>query len=254
MDQRQFFADAPSGEGRLMFGVTDGAADDPASKPLAMVTIFEYVLPETRSLNEWAASWHALAKLDGQGEQYRAALQAITDGFVTRNARPGRQNGSALAQVRTNEAALSWIWQLREFGLATDGSLTLRPVWNTPAEQLNNSQTLARFVNENAELIRAKKHVLPAAMRPGASDALRFSWAMPGVDAETTRAFTEGTCNGCHQTHSVVDSAFHISPFRSGRAKVSRFLYDPDHAGNDEVHTRAASFREALGPSCGARP
>ena len=54
----------------------------------------------------WANAWHALGALPFPSEEYNAALQAITERFAGRGAMPGRPNGSALNQLRTNEIDL----------------------------------------------------------------------------------------------------------------------------------------------------
>ncbi len=246
MDARGRFAGVPNGEGRLVFALTDGPADLPESAPLSMAIIFEYALPESKSLQEWARAWHALGKFSERDESYRVALEAITNSFVKRGSRPSAINGSAIAQIRTNENQLNWIWQLRQFELGSDGFLSLVPVFNTPAEQLNNSALLRDYVVENADAIRADTHILPISMRSGSADALRFTWVVPDVEPDLARAFAASTCNGCHSEQQVVDTAFHFSPFRKGREKVSRHLYDPAGGGKDEISGRTKGLRRAL--------
>ena len=166
---------------------------------------------------------------------------------------PGRSgvNGNALSQIRTNESALNWVWQLREFALDPTGHLALRPAFNTPDQSLNGTDTLQAYITANADLIKQSKNVLPDSMRTGAADALQFTWSFTGVDDATQRAFAQTTCNGCHSNQQVVDSAFHISPFRVGRDRISAFLVSPTGGTEDETHVRAASLRQALGASCG---
>ena len=115
------------GEGRLVFGLSDG-------RP--MTVIFEYKLPTKIARKEWAKKWHALAPLDF-GTPYNKALVALTDLFVGKNASPARANGSAIGQVRTNEIQLALdsgiapVWSLREFHLV-ESVLTPAPVTKTP--------------------------------------------------------------------------------------------------------------------------
>jgi hypothetical protein len=246
MDERASNPGAPQGEGRLLFGLTDGPADDPASPPLPMTLIFEYLHHEGRTLQEWANDWHALGRNGDFGEPYRAQLEAVTDSFTKRGARPAGVNGSALNQLRTNESALNWIWQLREFGLTADGRLKQRSVRNTPGEALNGTPQLADWVRQNAELVRSGKFQIPPGFQAPSSDALLFRWRLPGVDEPTRVAFSSATCSGCHTIDKPrIDTAFHISPFRPGAEKLSRFVYDPA-GGPDELSQRAEGLRRIV--------
>src|SRR5687767_11776763 len=100
-------AQGHAGEGRFVFGVLG-----PFGEPLQFTFIFEYRLPAqtTADVTDWANRWHALSALPFPSEEYNAALQAITDRFAGRNAEPGRPNGSALSQLRTNDFALVFQW------------------------------------------------------------------------------------------------------------------------------------------------
>src|SRR5262249_51208324 len=109
-----------AGEGRFVFGVLD-----PFGFPQSFTVIVEYQLPAAtqQDVLDWAASWHALSSHPFPSEEYNAALEALTLRFSGRNAAPGKPNGSALGQLRTNEIALEPRWQLREFTLGADGFL-----------------------------------------------------------------------------------------------------------------------------------
>ncbi len=103
-----------AGEGRFVFGVLDGSGN-----PLQFTTIFEYGLDvsECADIQAWAQAAHALGSLPF-GPDYNAALQSITDQFTSLGASPGKLNGSAINQVRTNELGLGvFPWELREFHL-----------------------------------------------------------------------------------------------------------------------------------------
>lgn len=233
-----------SGEGRLLFALTEGPGDDPASAPLAMVVNFEYGVPTDPQ--KTARTWHALGSYPDFGEDYKATLENITNAFVQRGRRPEAQNGSAISQIRTNESVLQWNWQLREFGLASNGMLRMQPAFNTPAAQLNNSEALNDFVKSNATAVLADQHIVPASFLSGSVE-LSVSWQISGVDPAVARKFSLGTCNGCHSLNPNVDSAFHISPFRSGRDRLSPFMFGgvglPE---GDEVTRRTLSMQEAL--------
>jgi hypothetical protein len=248
MDQRDEVATAPNGEGRLVFGLADGSGDDPNAPGMPMTVIFEYRLPTNRTVKEWADAWHHLASFPAHDEPYRAALQEVTDAFTSRGANPEGINGSAISQVRTNESALNWMWQLREFHLTPSGSLEHGPLRNTPAEELNGSVQLANFINANAEAIRNRRFEMPRSLAAGSAISFLFRWGAPEVDEETRRAFALQTCNGCHGSEEtrLVDRGFHISPFRKGKDKLSGHMFNPTGGGGDEVELRTKSARRAL--------
>lgn len=233
-----------SGEGRLLFALTDGAADDPASAPLAMVVNFEYGVPADALKS--ARAWHALGSYPDFGEDYKAALENVTNAFVQRGRRPEAQNGSAISQIRTNESVLNWNWQLRQFGLGSDGMLVMQPAFNTPATQLNNTAALSDFVRSNADAVLSEQHVVPVSFLSGSVE-LSVSWQVSGVDPAVARKFSLGTCNGCHSLNPTLDAAFHISPFRSGRDRLSPFMIgETSLPEGNEVTRRTLSMREAL--------
>jgi hypothetical protein len=189
-----------AGEGRFVFGVTFQGS------PLEFTMILEYqLLASTEAqVMEWANAWHALGSLPFPSEEYNAALQAITDRFTARNAAPGRTNGSALLTLRSNEIALSSVWQLREFRLAPDGFLRPSTIALTPDAQFNFSPRLANFINQNESSILAERHVVPeifegAPFQGGAVLNNPDFWAAQGVlNNEARHKFSLNTCNGCH--------------------------------------------------------
>jgi len=247
IDLRDEVIGLENGEGRIAFALTEGAGDDPSSRAAPMTVIFEYVLGESKSLRDWATTWHELSTFNDYGEAYLTKLEAVTNAFTRRGARPGAVNGSSINQVRTNESALNWIWQQREFGLMPDGNLRLRPVRNTPGEALNGSTILRDWLNANREAVLANRYEIPAFMLGGSADQLIYTWNIPGVDTPTHRAFAAGTCNGCHSTEAPnVDTAFHMSPFRKGIDKISHFIHDPSGRGGDDLERRQKSIARAL--------
>jgi hypothetical protein len=238
---------SPAGESRLLFGMTDGPGDDPASKPLALSVIFEYALPDSMTPRQWVDAWHHLGTYPEFDEAFKTELAQFTERFVARNASPSRKNGSALAQMRTNESAFNWIWQMREFRLDSLGDLRLSTLQNTPGEALNNSPALESYILANADAIMADKNVLPLSMLAGSADQLRYRWGAPGVSEPLRVAFARTTCNGCHSGENpVIDTAFHVSPYRSGKEKLSQFLYNPADRSTDELSRRAATMSTKL--------
>jgi hypothetical protein len=239
MDERTTNPAVARGEGRLVFALTDGSADDGASHTMPMTVIFEYLLSEDRSIKEWAEAWHKLGTFPAFDEDYKSALEGVTKGFTERGVRKNGINGSALFHIRTNENALNWIWQLREFGLSSDGQLKQELVRNTPAEALNGSPALVRWVQANSVAVKSGRFDLPPALLGPVADQLLYTWRLPGVDEATRSAFATATCNGCHSSEKPrTDLVFHISPFRQGNEKLSPFLNDPN-GRPDELTKRA---------------
>lgn len=252
MDLRktEVFHRTPAGEARLVFALTDGPGDDPASLPRAFTVAFEYALPESKSIKEWSDGWHGLAKHPAFDAAYLAELEGITESFLARGKDPGRPNGSAISQVRTNESVLNWIWQFREFHLNTSGVLELASTQNTPLETINDTPILAKWVSENSEAIRKERYLVPESLLGGSANAFLFRWTVPGVDEETRRAFSKGTCTGCHtgdNQSTAKDTAFHISPFREGPSKLSTFFFDPTaKPGTDILSQRVSVATQTL--------
>jgi hypothetical protein len=232
-------AEAPAGESRIVFGMTFGPGDDPASKPAALAVVFEYGLPESLSPREWVEAWHHLGTHASFDEAFKTDLAQLTERFVARGASPTRKNGSALSQVRTNESVFNWIWQMREFRLDSLGDLRLAPLFNTPGEALNGSAALQSFMLQNSEAILGDRSILPRSMLAGSADQLRYRWSAPDVPEPLRVAFARTTCNGCHSGENpVIDTAFHVSPYRTGTAKLSEFLYNPANPATDELGKR----------------
>jgi hypothetical protein len=218
-----------AGEGRFVFGFTQNGI------PLQATLIFEYKLPAATDADTlaWANAWHALAALPFPSEQYNAALQAITDKFSGRGARPDHPNGSAINAVRTNEIDLGGgaPWELREFGLSsTTGRLVPATIKLTPDLSFKNTQTLASYINQNQAAIIAETHTVPetfagAPFRTGAVFNDLTAWFAPGVDPEARHHFSVNTCNGCHSSQETNTPFLQITPrFPGGEALLSPFL------------------------------
>jgi hypothetical protein len=233
-----------AGEGRLVFGMTEGPADDPASAPMFGTVIFEYRLPAIEGgAQRWADRWHALGRFGAFDEEYKAQLQALTDAFTARGSSPGQIAGSALSTVRVNEREFEWQWDMREYKLTPSG-LAIAPTKNSPDASVYNSQQLLDWVVNNRDAIALRRHDLPPALTGGQSQPL-FSITLRGVDEPLRASFAKATCVGCHQLENPgLDVAFHYSPLRKGPEKLSSFLNAPD--GNDELTRRANSLRRAL--------
>jgi hypothetical protein len=234
---------ASAGEGRFVFGVTrqDGKPLAPAIGPGAggFFVIVEYELPATSiaELRSWAQAWAALGDAPVGSALHRIALEGVTRRFTdTRFA--GRPNGSALAQIRTNEISLAPSWELREFRLDTGGFLRSSSVVGTPDTiRLNGTPAFAQLVNENeASLLDATFSLSPSlesggslagnflqmdfpdfarrtfVRRPvgpppppgGPPPPLEIPWSAAGIRSNDARhALAVSTCNGCHRSETA---------------------------------------------------
>jgi hypothetical protein len=205
-----------AGEGRFVFGVLDANGN-----PTSFTVIFEFGLDVSScaDIQAWAHSAHDLGSLPF-GPDYNAALQSITDQFTTIGASPNKLNGSAINQVRSNEIALSFPWELREFqlrevtivkqpveevaqstsGFSIDGKAAAPPpsttridlvqttVAQTPALAHHKQQILADYINTNEAAILANTHTVPLVFqstpfRGGATrhNAFDLGWDGPGA-------------------------------------------------------------------------
>jgi Concanavalin A-like lectin/glucanases superfamily len=142
-----------AGEGNFIFSFTDQFGEMQAT------LMFEYKLPATTEADVlgWARAFHTLGALPFS-ESYNATLQAITDRFVGRGARPGGINGSALHAVRSNEfvfgSVFNFDFELREFGLSpTTGRLVPAPLDRTPDQSFNPSFELDDFITSHRDAI-----------------------------------------------------------------------------------------------------
>jgi hypothetical protein len=220
-----------AGEGRFVFGVLDRSGN-----PTSFTIILEYKLPAANAaaVAKWAEDWHSLGALTLGSAEYRTKLQGITRKFSKRDAAPGRPNGSAISQVRTNEIALSSPWDLREFHLTSTGQLRLATLALTPAHDSrldhDNTELLAKFMTANAAAIKAQTHTVPALFegQPFAGAHVHNNidfWNAPGItDSDLRFRFSLNTCNGCHGAETNT-GFLHINPRVAGRAAtLSGFL------------------------------
>jgi hypothetical protein len=200
-----------AGEARFVFGVLDGFGN-----PLQFTLIVEYGLPASTEADvlAWANAWHALGALPFPSEQYNAALEALTLKFSGRGVAPSRPNGSALDQLRTNETALSFQWELRQFGISpTTGLFQEEPIALTPDFGFNGAPALAQFINQSQAAILAGTDTVPLqlngapflggsvfnSLASGSISNNLVTWNAPGIsDNEARFQFSLNTCNGCH--------------------------------------------------------
>ena len=229
------------GEGRFVFGALDIDVKDkdPADwSPLNFTVIMEYRLlaDDCADILAWADAWHTLSSYnfaDHTG-RYNAWLQGITDAFAGYKADSSALNGSALAQLRTNENAFDFPTELREFRLQADpyGTVFLvqTTVAQTPDNSLKGTQALADYLEDDVLAIIRREHVVPAVhngnpLLGGSSLNQGIAWTAPDFDCTDARAnFAINTCNGCHQIETHIN-LFHIPPRFAGQESVlSTFL------------------------------
>jgi hypothetical protein len=215
-----------AGEGRFVFGVLDANG-----APLEFTLILEYALPggTNEAIQKWAEDWHALGALKVGHRDYNAKLQALTDRFTKAGVMTGRQAGSALNQIRTNEIDLAEPWEMREFVLTAQG-LMPETTKLTPAMHFENTASLASYIQQNQADIVAERHTVPnslggvpflAAM---ARTPLDFFWRAPGVSSEARHKFSMNTCSGCHAGETQTEFV-HVAPRSAGRvAALSPYL------------------------------
>lgn len=162
------YGGAQPGETRLVFGLLDvtGCPTHNTSPTRQMTVIFEYGDPvnSCQPLKNRANEWIALSSLAIGSPAYNAALQNLTDDVTLANSAPSKPNRSAINQVRTNEIALQFPWQLREFTLQSASSQLLpATIKQTPDPALFRigSPVTASFMQNNAVAISCERHVVP---------------------------------------------------------------------------------------------
>jgi hypothetical protein len=233
-----------AGEGRFVFGVNTPQAFQ------NFTVIVEYQLPAQtpQDVFAWANRWHGLSSHAFPSADYNAALEQITRAFAGRGAAPANVNGSALAQLRTNEIATSFQWEFRSFSLsaANNGFFQEIPVDLTPDLGFNGTPTLTSFVNENASAISSELYSVPATFAPptvpptqpapflgGSVFNNLVEWNAPGIDPDARFHLSLNTCNGCHGPETNT-TFLQITPRQPGaEAVLSQFLtgttvFDPN--------------------------
>jgi hypothetical protein len=184
--------------------------------PPQVYLIVEYNLDAAgcADIQAWADRFHALGGF-AFGKNYNAALQQITDMVTRINAAPGRPNGSALNQIRTNEVSLgSAPWQLRQFkltpSLSGPAALLETAVPQTPARSLQRTAAISNYINANSVSILAGTYTVPNNFGGNpflggfAPNALNLEWDGPSpacsaiLNKDARAVFSANTCSGCH--------------------------------------------------------
>jgi hypothetical protein len=265
-----------AGEARFVFGAVDLTSRGCA--PLEMTVIFEYGIDkkDCDEITDWAKQWAKLSFIPLGSPAFNAALEAITEQFAKAGVAPHKVNESALNQVRTNEflPPVTAPWELREFRLTMGkedplpptGQLIETTVKQNPDEVLNNTLTLADYINGNCGPILSDSHIVPLNFPrnpgdppmpnpPGFLGGNSFVppnfWIAPGLTCDPSPPgdarfkFSLATCSGCHrsETNTVF---YHIRPTAFGTpAPLSPFLSGPITV-NDPVNGFARNFDEML--------
>jgi len=249
-----------AGEGRFVFQVMDSSCT-----PRLSTIIFEYGIEKNScsAVKSWGQQWADLSGMVIGSPAYNAALETITESFVQANAAPGKPNGSALNQLRTNDFFYGNPWELREFVISGAGwnqhLLMQNTVAQTPDTTLNNTVTLRDFVNSGATNVPLKFPTIANPFRGGSSIVPNpfFVWNEAGILPRQLRhEFSLNTCNGCHagETNTFFT---HIHP-GSIPVGLSGFLTgisvtDPDGAPVrtfNDLARRATDLDSLINSSC----
>jgi len=279
-----------AGELRFVFAVMNQTT---CQRPdyASFLVIFEYGVPRTRCLDVkgWARAWLNLSDplMSLGSPAYNLQLQNLTQQVVVRNAAPGKPNGSAINQVRTNENLLTNPWEMREFRLfstaavprkftttAVPGYLSEHVTVLTPFDLFNNTPILTNFLlNQNGPILAgvhdvpldfgAATHFLGAfPQMPTAG----FFWDAPNLNTvpngfNARHKFSLKTCTGCHAGETTtpfvhVSATGVLSPFlATGMTNVLTPYNVADPVSGQvrsfyEIRDRAQHLDSAANQSC----
>jgi len=220
-----------AGELRFVFGAVKPGR---TCQLLPFTVILEYGVPirGCAPVRSWAQQWVNLSSLTLGSSTYNAALQAITDQVVLRNAAPSKPNGSALNQLRTNEIAIGSPWELRQFNLLNPiDFLHETPVFQTPDMRFNaadpgwsGSTLLDTFITSTPAGATIPTSFLATHFLGGAAPVTGnntgYFWNTSTLDLDPSHPgnwndrrfqFSLNTCNACH-TGETRTTFTHISP------------------------------------------
>lgn len=245
-----------AGEGRFVFGVIRRNSNGSCSV-FPFTVILEYGIPINGCVNirSYARQWGALGSLTLGSSVYNSQLQVITDRFTAANAAPGKPNGSAINQVRTNEF-LQTPWELREFAIPRGSNqLRMTTAKQTPHHSLNNSIALGDYIFDNSPFILAGTYRLPelygtqrmltgAVPNPNNGMGLpTLFWNGPGAGNDERNKFSLNTCNACHGKETETNNFLHITNRSSGtQSQLSKFLVGTGTLAAPSTFTMADPF------------
>lgn len=205
--------------------------DQRGGVPLPFTVAVDFALPAAteQHIMAWAESFRSLSDRRF-GLRFNAALTRLTSVVTSRNARPDRPNGSALLQLRTNDAVdVAAPWVLQEFRInPVSGWLSSVPVVKTPSARVNDTSLFASWIRVNRDRLLASGPFgsipVPLSFRgtrfqAGAiTNVLGNFWNAPQVPLSLQFRVALNTCDGCHGTET--DTPFtHVFP--RGRGEVA---------------------------------
>jgi hypothetical protein len=232
-----------AGEARFIFAMVDSTCPAGVTQLMSGFTvILEYNVPVSgcNATLAWAQQWHNLSTRALGTPGFNKALQNITDQFALAGRGSG-PNGSALAQLRTNETAIPnpskqpIQWELREFHLSSsDGELHESTIAQTPDNSFNNGPTVTAYINQFEQIILQDGDTVPNDYPAGSpflggaanqnGQLVFWQGNPPPSDNDARRHFSLHTCNGCHgrETNTVF---LQVAPRLSGNVStLSAFL------------------------------
>ncbi len=231
-----------AGELRFIFGAVDYTM---SCAPVDFSVILEFGVPigDCAGVRHWASQWLTLDDVfwGGSDEDYLAALEALTVQVTIQGAAPGKPNGSALNQLRSNEIFLNTeVWRIREFHLEPSGFLEQATTAQTPDVDFKENrpdhfdfliqlpwldpvplilalpgQSGERFLGAEA-LVRVPEHTEVAWGKAGNLDFAND----PALNDERHRR-SLATCDGCH--------AAEIEPGANPALGMNAHMVDPEN-------------------------
>jgi hypothetical protein len=247
-----------AGEVRFVFSLynvlTGKAPEHDLEIDFSFIFEYEQFLSSTDPHNrftEWrelARDWHTLGMI-AHGKSYNLALQNLVQDKIKINAMPNKPNGSALNQLRTNDAK-GFLWKLREFHIEPHtGKLNVVPVAQTPDGTFIGTERLGNFINQNEEAILTGSHTIPLSFKGEPFQAgeapVGIPFDAPNINnSEARHKLALNTCSGCHQ-HETPTFFQHVPTRQSGEeTKLSGFL--TGKTKTDPVTGESRFFNELL--------
>jgi hypothetical protein len=249
---------------RFVFGLVEkqGTSCGPASPQLAVILEFAVPAMDCLTMKNRANTWIALDSLLAGSPPYNAVLQTLTDVVTPINANPSKFNGSAIGQVRSNEAKLTLPWELREWRLDGPPAAQLKPVTvkNTPDPSFNFTSvinTLPILGPVPSSAVAASNLYGPIA------PFLNPPWDGSPPLAVTDRfQFSSKTCSDCHKngtatnftmvkTDGPLNAPALLAAFLTGPISVPDEVYGPSIMHPfDEMNRRALLLDQIAANSC----